>query len=77
MWSPNSDFSQGAGTLYPDSKHWSGPIKHERAHIETNVLVPIRVAPQARTQRRATSVGNEHTFKYYKLLKEMKTLRDY
>lgn len=41
------------------------------------MLVPIRVAPQAGTRRRATSLGDEHIFRYYKSLQDMKTLRDY
>ena len=42
--------------------------------METNTLIPIRVAPQARTQRRGTSAGNELRLKCNKSLKEMKTL---
>lgn len=44
--------------------------------METNTLIPVRVAPQAGTQRRGTSAGNELTLKCNKSLKEMKTLRD-
>lgn len=43
--------------------------------METNILIPVRVAPQAGTQR-GTSAGNELTLKCNKSLKEMKTLRD-
>lgn len=54
----------------------SGPVKYERAHIETNTAIPVRIAPQARMQRRGASVGNELTFKCNESLKEMMTLRD-
>lgn len=52
-------------------------MKCDRAHTETNIITPIKVAPQARMQRREASVRNELMLRCNKSLKKMKTVRNY